>query len=95
MNESRHSEFPISYHSISNAQDQYSYEYVYAKGYKKFEITFVYSTDSMEPKGSLHIVGIKGGADDEVLVKIKYDKRYVLGTISSDKTILPKIAEEK
>ncbi|MGP0586620.1 hypothetical protein [Paenibacillus timonensis] len=93
MNESRQSEYPISYHSISNDQDQFGYEYIYAKGYKEFEITFVYSTDSMGPKGSLYIVGIKGETDDEILVKIKYDPKYVLGTISSDQSILSKNKE--
>lgn len=88
MTESRLSKYPISSHTISNDQERFGYEYVFAKGYKEFEITFVYSFNSMDPRGSLHIVGIKGEADDEVLVKIKYDSRYVRGTISSDQTIL-------
>lgn len=88
ISESRLSDHPISIHSISNDQQRYEYHYVFAKGYKAFEITFVFSSDSMDSKGPLHIVGIKGEEDEEILVKIKYDSRYVLGTIISDRRIL-------
>lgn len=63
------------------------FEYVYAKGVKDIEVTFVYSAD-ME-KGSLHIAKIVGGEEDETFIEIKYDPRYVIGSIHSDRRILP------
>ncbi|KJB87237.1 hypothetical protein AZ66_14255 [Paenibacillus sp. E194] len=54
--------------------------YMFAKGYKAYEISFVYSIDNEENKGQVYIVPIKGRATDEAFVKITYDPRYVFGT---------------
>lgn len=88
LNEARQNDSGgVSIHSISDDREQYGYKYIVGKGYKEFEITFVYSSDDMNSKGNLHIVGIEGEAHEEAFVKIKYDSRYVLGSIMSDNTI--------
>ncbi len=78
---------PILIHSHSITNGNEGYEYLYAKGYKNFEVSFVYSVDDVFNKGRLHFVGNKGSAEDEILVKVKYDTRYVLGTVISDKSL--------
>lgn len=63
--------------------------YMFAKGYKSYEISFVYSIDNEENKGQIYIVPIKGRATDEALVKITYDPRYVFGTSVAEHQLFP------
>jgi len=80
----------MHFYSIANdvdKKDNKKYGYIYAKGYKDFEVTFVYSVDDPKEKGQLHIVGNKGSNDDEVFIKVKYDTRFILGVINSDQSI--------
>lgn len=63
--------------------------YMFAKGYKAYEISFVYSIDNEENKGQIYIVPIKGRATDEALVKITYDPWYVLGTSVAEHQLFP------
>ncbi|MFC5986913.1 hypothetical protein ACFPXP_10850 [Marinicrinis lubricantis] len=43
--------------------------------------------EKMNLHGSLHIAGMKGTEEDEVLAKIRYDRQYILGVTLSDQMI--------
>ena len=81
--------FYKSYDESSTGAHAPRVNYMFAKGYKAYEISFVYSIDNEENKGQIYIVPIKGRATDEALVKITYDPRYVFGTSVAEHQLIP------
>lgn len=87
LDDARQSEVKMHIYEIKNDRDPFGYKYVFAKGYKEFEVSFVYPSGASESKGSIHIVGIEGDVDGETFIQIKFDPRYIQGTINSDVSI--------
>ncbi|SYX83336.1 hypothetical protein [Paenibacillus alvei] len=81
--------FYKSYNENSSGAHVPRVNYMFAKGYKAYEISFVYSIDNEENKGQIYIVPIKGRATDEALVKITYDPWYVFGTSVAEHQLFP------
>ena len=81
--------FYKSYNENNYGAPEPRVNYMFAKGYKAYEISFVYSIDNKENKGQIYIVPIKGRATDEAFVKITYDPRYVFATSVAEHQLFP------
>ncbi|MFC4102329.1 hypothetical protein [Paenibacillus xanthanilyticus] len=61
---------------IHSFETKDGYKYSYVKGYQDVEVSFIYSNN----EGKLKQRFIKGSKDEEILVKVKYNKSICCNT---------------
>lgn len=64
-------------YSISDDKSEYSYNYIYGKGFTDYEASLIYTKSRNNNKGELYIVGTSWSETGDSFIKIKYLKQYV------------------
>lgn len=80
--------FIKSYH---DDHSEYTYTYVYAKGYTDYEISMIYTPKDSVITGNIHIAGIKTGPQAQNFIQIKAVNDLSLGYIVSDERLEEKL----
>lgn len=75
--------------TIGDDRSDMAYAYIYGKGYRDYEVTFVYSVDEPET-GKLHVAGLNQGPEEDAFVKVKFRDSLVDSFILSDDAVMKK-----
>ncbi|WP_019636559.1 hypothetical protein [Paenibacillus fonticola] len=78
-------------YSIQDDQNEYAYEYFYAKGYTDYEVAYIQTGSQEERTGMLHISGLSKTEEGDCFIQIKYLQRYVDSITISDIPISEKL----
>lgn len=77
-------------YSISDDKSEYSYKYIYGKGFTDYEVSLIYTKSRNNNKGEFYIVGTSWSETGDSFIRIKYLKQYVDETTLSENSITEK-----
>jgi len=80
----------FTYQDVSEGED-YTYSYVYRKGYSDYEVSFIYEPSDSSAKGKIHVTGINNNSINEKIVEIKSINDLSILYILSDVSLKNKL----
>lgn len=78
-------------YSVKDDSSEYSYEYVYGKGFTDYEVTLIHSKSQSNQQGSIHVTGLSWNDTGDSFVKIKYRDKSIDMISLSDVPIAEKL----
>jgi len=80
----------FTYQDVSEGED-YTYSYVYRKGYSDYEVSFIYEPSDLSAKGKIHVTGINNNSINEKIVEIRAINDLSILYILSDESLKNKL----